>query len=106
MIQIRHERLSDVDRREALLDQAFGETRYRKSSERLREDRLPAEGLSFIAAEGQARHRNGAAVEHCLRQWPTGVAARSGRGRGGLPQPRARRRAGAPRHPGGAQAGL
>ncbi|HWK94274.1 MAG TPA: N-acetyltransferase [Pseudolabrys sp.] len=53
MIQIRHERFADFDAREALLDKAFGETRYRKSSERLREDRLPAEGLSFIAAEGR-----------------------------------------------------
>lgn len=53
MISIRHERGSDVDAREALLDQAFGDTRYRKSSERLREDRLPAEGLAFIAAEGR-----------------------------------------------------
>lgn len=53
MIQIRHERLADIDAREALLDASFGETRYRKSSERLREDRLPAEGLSFIAAEGR-----------------------------------------------------
>jgi predicted N-acetyltransferase YhbS len=51
MIQIRHERPADIDARETLLDQAFGETRYRKSSERLREDRLPAEGLSFIASE-------------------------------------------------------
>jgi predicted N-acetyltransferase YhbS len=53
MMQIRHERLADFDAREALLDDAFGETRYRKSSERLREDRLPAEGLSFIASEGK-----------------------------------------------------
>jgi len=53
MIQIRHERFADFEAREALLDAAFGETRYRKSSERLREDRLPAEGLSFIAAEGR-----------------------------------------------------
>ena len=53
MIQIRHERFADFDAREALLDAAFGETRYRKSSERLREDRLPAEGLAFIAAEGR-----------------------------------------------------
>lgn len=53
MISIRHERLSDIDAREVLLDDAFGDTRYRKSSERLREDRLPAEGLSFIAAEGR-----------------------------------------------------
>lgn len=53
MIQIRHERLADLDAREALLDASFGETRTRKSSERLREDRLPAEGLSFIASEGR-----------------------------------------------------
>jgi predicted N-acetyltransferase YhbS len=52
-MMIRHERLADIDAREALLDQAFGETRARKSSERLREDRLPAEGLSFIASEGK-----------------------------------------------------
>ena len=52
-MMIRHERLADIGAREALLDQAFGETRTRKSSERLREDRLPAEGLSFIAAEGK-----------------------------------------------------
>lgn len=53
MIQIRNERLADLAAREALLDAAFGETRARKSSERLREDRLPAEGLSFIASEGK-----------------------------------------------------
>lgn len=53
MISIRHERASDVGAREALLDQAFGDTRTRKSSERLREDRLPAEGLAFIAADGK-----------------------------------------------------
>ncbi len=53
MIQIRHERFADFDAREALLDNAFGETRTRKSSERLREGRLPAEGLSFIASEGR-----------------------------------------------------
>lgn len=53
MIQIRLERVSDIDAREALLDEAFGEARFRKSSERLREGRLPAEGLAFIAAEGR-----------------------------------------------------
>jgi predicted N-acetyltransferase YhbS len=53
MTTIRHERLSDVDAREAILDQAFGEERTRKSSERLREDRLPAEGLAFTAVEGR-----------------------------------------------------
>ena len=53
MISIRHERASDIEAREALLDEAFGDARYRKASERLREDRLPAEGLSFIAADGR-----------------------------------------------------
>ncbi len=50
---IRHERLSDVEAREALLDEAFGEARARKASERLREDRLPADGLAFVAVEGR-----------------------------------------------------
>lgn len=53
MITLRHERAADIEAREALLDKAFGDTRYRKSSERLREDRLPAEGLAFIAADGK-----------------------------------------------------
>ncbi len=53
MITIRHEKLADIDAREALLDDAFGDARYRKSSERLREGRLPADGLSFIAADGK-----------------------------------------------------
>jgi predicted N-acetyltransferase YhbS len=51
MITIRHERVSDVAAREALLNEAFGEERYRKSSERLREGRLPAAQLSFVATE-------------------------------------------------------
>jgi len=53
MITLRHERSTDVKAREALLDEAFGAARYRKSSQRLRDGRLPAEGLSFIAAEGR-----------------------------------------------------
>lgn len=53
MLTIRHEKLIDIDAREALLDEAFGDTRARKSSERLREGRLPADGLSFIATEAK-----------------------------------------------------
>jgi predicted N-acetyltransferase YhbS len=53
MITLRHERAADTPAREALLDDAFGEARYRKTSERLRDDRLPAEGLAFVAAEGK-----------------------------------------------------
>ena len=53
MITIRHEKLNDIDAREALLDEAFGEARTRKASERLRDGRLPADGLSFIASEAR-----------------------------------------------------
>jgi predicted N-acetyltransferase YhbS len=53
MITLRHERAADIAAREALLNDAFGETRTRKTSERLREGCLPAEGLSLIAADGR-----------------------------------------------------
>jgi predicted N-acetyltransferase YhbS len=53
MITLRQERQTDVKAREALLDEAFGKTRHRKTSERLRKGRLPAEGLSLIAADGK-----------------------------------------------------
>jgi predicted N-acetyltransferase YhbS len=51
MITIRQERAFDVEAREALLDEALGENRTRKSSQRLRDGRLAAEGLSFVAAD-------------------------------------------------------
>ena len=41
MITIRKELHRDVEARETLLDRAFGDARFSKSSERLREDRLP-----------------------------------------------------------------
>jgi predicted N-acetyltransferase YhbS len=52
MITIRHERPTDVQAREALLDLAFGACRFDKTSERLREGRLPAQRLSFVALDG------------------------------------------------------
>jgi len=51
MITIRLERSTDIAAREALLDLALGPARRNKTSERLREDRLPADGLSFVAIE-------------------------------------------------------
>ena len=51
MVTIRQEKVCDSAAREALLDAAFGERRFTKSSERLREDRLAAEGLSFVACD-------------------------------------------------------
>jgi predicted N-acetyltransferase YhbS len=52
MITIRKELPSDIAGREALLDASFGNTRFAKAAERLREDRLPADGLSFVACDG------------------------------------------------------
>jgi predicted N-acetyltransferase YhbS len=49
MFEIRPETPFDAARREALLDAAFGESRFAKAAERLREGRLPAEGLAFVA---------------------------------------------------------
>jgi predicted N-acetyltransferase YhbS len=51
MIAIRQEKASDAAAREALLDAAFGESRFDKASERLREGCLPADGLSLVATE-------------------------------------------------------
>lgn len=51
MIQIRQEKRIDIPAREALLNAAMGEVRFTKCSERLREDRVAAEGLSFVAIE-------------------------------------------------------
>src|SRR5215470_14119645 len=53
MISIRKERPPDVAAREALLDEAFGNRRWRKSSQRLRDGRSPAEGLAFVATDGK-----------------------------------------------------
>lgn len=54
MIAIRQERKTDAAARELLLDRAYGPARFTKCSARLREDRLPAQGLSFVAIEAGA----------------------------------------------------
>lgn len=46
---IRAERASDVVAREALLDASFGEGRFARTCQRLRDGRMPAEGLAFTA---------------------------------------------------------
>jgi predicted N-acetyltransferase YhbS len=53
MATIRQETPFDVAAREALLDQAFGEGRTAKTAQRLRDGRLPADGLSFVAVENR-----------------------------------------------------
>ncbi len=55
MVTIRPEIAADIPARELLLDRAFGKDRRRKTSERLREGRQPAEGLAFTAMDGKGR---------------------------------------------------
>ena len=51
----RDERAADVVAREHLLDAAFGPARFAKTCERLREGRLPAEGLALVAEDTAGR---------------------------------------------------
>ena len=51
MITVRHERSTDIAARERVLDTAYGPARFAKTSERLRENRLPAERLALVAVE-------------------------------------------------------
>jgi len=51
MTTIRKELTKDIAGREALLDRAFGEARFAKAAERLREGRMAADGLSFVATD-------------------------------------------------------
>ncbi len=50
-VQIISERACDIAARERLLDDAFGVARFGKTCERLREGRLPANGLSLVALD-------------------------------------------------------
>lgn len=63
MIHIGLEAAAEADARESLLDLAFGRKRRKKTSERLREKRLPVEGLSF-SAKAESRRLIGT-----LRVW-------------------------------------
>ena len=49
MVTIRHESHKDWAAREALLDRVFGEARFLKTCEALRQGRLPSPGLAFGA---------------------------------------------------------
>ncbi len=53
MVTIRVESSSDVQAREALLNQAFGPKRLRKTSEKLRSGRLPAFAFSAVDDSGK-----------------------------------------------------
>jgi predicted N-acetyltransferase YhbS len=66
MITIDSEKLFDIPQRELLLDQCFGPLRHQKTCERLREGRLPSQGLAFVA-RGQDR------VIGTIRLWDVAV---------------------------------
>jgi predicted N-acetyltransferase YhbS len=51
MVTIREEKTADIAAREGLLDEAYGASRFAKASERLREGRLPADGLWLVAVD-------------------------------------------------------
>jgi predicted N-acetyltransferase YhbS len=51
MITIRRELGKDAAAREALLDLGYGAVRFSKVSHRMREGRLPAAGLAFVACD-------------------------------------------------------
>ena len=55
MVTIRPEISSDYAAREALLNRSFGVKRFRKTSERLRSGRLPADGLAFSAVDAKGK---------------------------------------------------
>ena len=62
-ISLRLEKRRDVAAREALLDAAFGATRFEKTCERLREDNRPVDGLSLVAVKAGR-------LVGTLRLWP------------------------------------
>ena len=51
MVTIREEARRDIAARDVLLDMAYGASRFAKTSERLREGRMPVDGLSLVAVD-------------------------------------------------------
>jgi predicted N-acetyltransferase YhbS len=69
MIKIRQETMRDVEAREALLDSCFGAERFLKTCERLREGRVPAQGLSLVV------ERDDGAIIGTVRLWHVSLGA-------------------------------
>jgi predicted N-acetyltransferase YhbS len=69
MITIRQERTSDIEAREALLDEAYGPSRFRKPSETIRRGRRPAEGLALVAVDGNR-------IVGTVRLWPVSAGGK------------------------------
>src|SRR5215475_7117634 len=68
---IRAERASDAAAREALLDACFGENRHTRTCQRLRDGRVPAEGLSLSAVRQDGR------LVGTVRLWHVSAGGRS-----------------------------
>ena len=68
-VAIRSERASDLAAREALLDASFGTNRRLRTCQRLRDGRMPAEGLAFSAV------RNGR-LTGTVRLWHVNAGGR------------------------------
>ena len=96
MVTIRTRR-SATSRARGAARHAFGAARFAKTAERLREGRLPADGLSFVA-DAAGRVVGTVRLWHVVgRPATAGAAARAARGRRRPPQARHRRGADAPR---------
>ena len=68
-ILVEDERPADAPAREALLDKAFGDERFAKTCQRLRDGRLPAEGLALVSRDGER-------IVGTLRCWTVEAGAR------------------------------
>ncbi len=77
MTIIRDENLRDVEAREALLDEAFGDCRFAKTCERLRDGRLAAAGLSLVAVTAGGADGAAGRLAGTVRLW--NVSAGPGR---------------------------
>jgi predicted N-acetyltransferase YhbS len=73
MITIRDEIAADIPVREALLDLAMGADRRKKTSEKLREGNVPAQGLSLVAEKADGN------LGGSVRLWPV-IAGTAGEG--------------------------
>lgn len=88
MIRICDEHISDIPAREALLDAAFGDDRFKKTSEKLRACRKPAKGLALVAKDESG------ALAGTLRLWHVMIGNRPALMLGPLAVDKGRRSAG------------
>jgi predicted N-acetyltransferase YhbS len=76
-VRIGREATHEAPAREALLDRAFGAGRHTKTSARMRVGRLPANGLSLVARDGDSGRLLGT-----VRLWDVALGGAAGEGDG------------------------